>query len=136
MKKLLSEFKAFALKGNALDLAVGVIIGAAFQAIVNSLVNDMISPILGLFLKSDFSELSWSILGVDIRYGAFITAVINFIIMAFVIFMILKMMNNLTSKHKKEPEEAEVPTTKICPYCKKEISLDATRCPYCTSSLD
>lgn len=136
MKKLISEFKAFALKGNALDLAVGVIIGAAFQAIVNSLVNDIISPVLGLFLKSDFSELHWNVFNVDIRYGAFITAIINFVIMAFIIFMMLKIINGLTSRNKKESEVVETPTTKICPYCKKEISIEATRCPYCTSSLD
>ena len=85
MKKFLGEFKQFALKGNVMDLAVGVIIGAAFQAIVNSLVNDLISPIIGLFANTDFSALVFMIGDVEIRYGAFITAVINFVIMALVI---------------------------------------------------
>jgi large conductance mechanosensitive channel len=138
MKKFLAEFKEFALRGNALDLAVGIIIGAAFQAIVKSLVDDVISPFIGLFAKTDFSALLVTVNGVDIRYGAFITAVINFIIMALVIFLIVKMMNRLAKlgRHKKEEEAAPVPTTKTCPYCRTEISIEATRCPHCTSILE
>lgn len=136
MKKFLSEFKEFATKGNAFDLAVGVIIGAAFQAIVNSLVKDIISPVIGLFMRQDFSDLSITVLGTEIRYGSFITAVINFVIMAFVIFVIVKVLNKL-SRLKRQPEEEEIvePLTKQCPFCCEEISISATRCPHCTSEL-
>lgn len=134
MKNFLEEFKAFALRGNVMDLAVGVIIGGAFQSIVNSLVNDMISPLIGTFAKADFSSLSININGAVLNYGAFITAVINFIIMAFVIFTLVKILNRLSKPSKKE--EISTPTTKICPYCKSEIAIDATRCPHCTSELN
>lgn len=93
MKKLLQEFKEFALRGNVMDLAVGVIIGAAFQAIINSLVNDVISPLIGLFANTDLTYLSVMVGDVEIRYGAFLTAVINFIIMAVIIFLMVKGMN-------------------------------------------
>ena len=135
MKKFLEEFKEFALRGNVMDLAVGVIIGAAFQAIINSLVNDVISPLIGLVANTDLSYLAVTIEGVDIRYGAFLTAVINFIIMAFVIFIIVKAINTLAEKGKK-PEPKAAPTTKICPYCKSEIDIKATRCRYCTSEVE
>lgn len=137
MKGFLKEFKAFALKGNVLDLAVGVIIGAAFQAIVNSLVKDIISPLIGLFAKKDFSDLVLTIGEVPIRYGAFITAIINFIIMAFLIFVLVKLMNKL-SRLGEKPEKIkdETPTTKECPFCVSEISIKATRCPHCTSILE
>lgn len=134
MKKFLKEFKAFALKGNALDLAVGVIIGAAFQAIVTSLTKDIISPIIGLFANTDFSDLVIKISDVEIRYGAFITAVINFIIMALVIFVFIKVINR-TLKGKKEEPKPAVPTTKKCPYCLKEVDIKAVKCAYCTSDL-
>jgi large conductance mechanosensitive channel len=137
MKKFMQEFKAFALRGNVIDLAVGVIIGGAFQGIVKSLTGDILSPIIGLFAKTDFSTMAWTILGVEVRYGAFITAVINFLIMAFLIFLLVKGMNklaNLGHKRKEEAPPAE-PTTKICPYCLSEISIQASRCPHCTSIL-
>jgi len=136
MSKFLNEFKEFALRGNVLDLAVGVIIGGAFQGVVNSLVQDIISPIIGLFANQDFSNLVINIGDVQIKYGSFITAIINFIIMAFVIFLIVKSMNKLASlgKHKEVATEAE-PTTKVCPYCCSEIPISATRCPNCTSEL-
>ena len=134
MKKFLKEFKEFALRGNVMDLAVGVIIGGAFQAIVASLTGDVISPLIGLVAKTDFTDLVWRIRGVDIKYGAFVTALINFIIMAFVIFMFLKMINKLTSIRKVEEPKKE-PTTKKCPYCCSEIAIAATRCPNCTSIL-
>lgn len=134
MKKFLNEFKKFALRGNVMDLAVGVIIGGAFQAIVTSLTGDVISPLIGLFAKTDFTDMVWSIRGVDIKYGAFITALLNFIIMAFVIFLFLKGINRLTSLRKAEAPKAE-PTTKKCPYCCTEIAIAATRCPNCTSIL-
>lgn len=139
MKKFLEEFKTFALRGNVMDLAVGVIIGAAFQAIINSLVNDVISPIIGLFANTDLSYLAVTIRGVEIRYGSFLTAVINFLIMAVIIFFLVKAMNALANlgKHKEEEQPAPAaPATKKCPYCKSEIAIDATRCPHCTSELE
>lgn len=136
MSKFLNEFKEFALRGNVLDLAVGVIIGGAFQGVVNSLVQDVISPIIGLFANQDFSNLVLNIGDVELKYGSFITALINFIIMAFVIFLIVKSMNKLASIGKHEEVAAtEEPTTKVCPYCYSEISINATRCPNCTSEL-
>ena len=96
MKKFIQEFKEFALRGNVMDLAVGVIIGAAFQAIVKSLVNDIIMPVIGLFGKMDFKYLYFEIRGVKIGYGAFITEILNFIIMAFAIFLMIKGLNALT----------------------------------------
>lgn len=136
MKKFLAEFKTFALRGNVIDLAVGVIIGAAFQAIVKSLTNDILAPILGLVAKNDFSDLVLTVFGVQIRYGAFITAVINFVIMAFLIFLLVKGMNKLAGLGKKKEATEEVPTVKVCPYCCSEISVDAIRCPHCTSMLE
>jgi large conductance mechanosensitive channel len=133
MKKFFEEFKNFALRGNVMDMAVGVIIGAAFQAIVTSLTTDVISPIIGLFGKTDFTGWVLTIRGVDIRYGSFITAVINFIIMAFIIFLLVKGINKLLSIGKKD--EAPAPTTKECPYCCSKISIKATKCPNCTSDL-
>ena len=135
MKKFLAEFKEFALRGNVIDLAVGVIIGAAFQNIVTALTTNIISPLLGLFANTNFDNLSVKIMDVDLQYGAFITAVINFIIMAFILFLLIKAMNKLTSLGQKEEAE-EAPTTKTCPFCKSEISIDATKCPHCTSELD
>ena len=133
MKKFLEEFKAFALKGNVMDLAVGVIIGGAFQAIVTSLVGDIITPIIGIFASTDFSNLIATINGSEVKYGAFITAIINFIIMAFIIFCIVKGLNKLAERKKKE--EANEPTEKTCPFCQSTISIKATRCPHCTSAL-
>lgn len=138
MKKFLSEFKKFALRGNVIDLAVGVIIGGAFQAIVNSLVGDIISPLLGLIAKEDFSSWVLNIGGVEIKYGSFLTAIINFFLMAMVIFLFLRGLNKLLSLGKKleAPEAPKAPTTKVCPFCKSEIAIDATRCPHCTSVLE
>ena len=134
MKIFLEEFKAFALKGNVMDLAVGVIIGGAFQAIVTSLVGDIITPIIGIFASTDFSNLIATINGSEVKYGAFITAIINFIIMAFIIFCIVKGLNKLAERKKKE--EANEPTEKTCPFCQSTISIKATRCPHCTSALE
>lgn len=137
MKKFFEEFKAFALRGNVLDLAVGVIIGGAFQGIVKSLVNDIISPIIGLFAKEDFNNLVFTVHNVNIRYGAFITAVINFLIMAFMIFLLVKGMNKLSRiGHKKTEEKPQEPTTKQCPFCCSVIPKEAVRCPQCTSCLE
>lgn len=136
MKKFFNEFKQFALRGNVMDLAVGVIIGAAFQAIINSLVNDVISPLIGLVANTDLSYLVATVGDVEIRYGAFITAVINFLIMAVIIFLLVKGMNALANLGQKKEETPAAPTTKVCPYCKSEIAIDATRCPHCTSELE
>ena len=133
MKSLINEFKEFALKGNVMDMAVGIIIGAAFTAIVTSLVDDIISPLIGLFVKVDFNKLVANVAGVDIKYGAFIMAIINFLIVAWVLFLVIKSINKANSLKKKEEEEE--PTTKVCPFCKSEIAIDATRCPNCTSEL-
>lgn len=133
MKKFFSEFKTFVMRGNVLDLAVGVIIGAAFQAIVTSLTTDIISPILGIFGGMDFSEFAWEINGAKIAYGNFITAIINFLIMAFVIFLLVKFINKIMSIGKKP--EVKVDTTKKCPFCCSEIDIKATKCPHCTSDV-
>lgn len=134
MKKFINEFKTFIMRGNVLDLAVGVIIGAAFQAIVNSLTDDIISPLLGLFGGMNFDQYALTIGEVTLGYGKFITAIINFIIMAFVIFIIVKLVNKAMSIGKK-PVEPVSPTTKKCPYCFSEIDIKATKCPHCTSEI-
>ncbi len=134
MKKFLEEFKAFALKGNVMDLAVGVIIGAAFGAVVSSLTDNILSPVIGLFTGKNFDALQAEVFGVTIKYGAFITSVINFLIMALVVFLLVKGMNALASLGRKKAEEP-APATKQCPFCKTDIPVDATRCPACTSQL-
>lgn len=144
---MFKEFKKFAIKGNMIDLAVGMIIGSAFNKLVSSLVNDMIMPVLGLLTgKIDFAKLFIALdgntyetlaeaeeLGVAcFKYGAFIAGVIDFLIMAFVVFLFVKWMNKLRDMNE-EPEQPKAPTTKVCPFCKSEISIEATRCPHCTS---
>ena len=134
---MLKEFKEFALRGNVLDLAVGVIIGGAFQKLVTSLTTNLISPILGCFTEVDFSGWALKIGNLNLTYGAFITDVINFIIMAFIVFLIVKFMNKLSNLGKKEEPVVEAePTTKVCPHCYSEININATRCPCCTSELE
>jgi large conductance mechanosensitive channel len=148
------EFKEFALKGNAIDMAVGIIIGAAFGTIVKSLVSDIIMPPLGLLLGNiDFSQLFWILKAgtkaappyntiadaqaagaVTINYGLFINNVLSFLIVAFSIFLVIKALNNLKREQKEIP--AEAPTTKECPYCSSLISIKAKRCPMCTSQLE
>ncbi len=135
MSKFVQEFKTFALRGNVMDLAVGVLIGGAFQSLVSSLTDNIINPVLGLFGGVNFDEYALTIGGASIRYGAFITSIINFIIMALIVFLIVKAMNRLAQLGKKEDAPA-APTTKTCPFCRSEIALDATRCPHCTSSLE
>lgn len=134
MKSFLEEFKKFALRGNVMDMAVGIIIGAAFTAIVTSLVDDLLSPLLGLLVRVNFSDLKVSVLGATFAYGNFIMAVINFLLIAFVLFLIIRAMNRIASLGKKE--EVQQPVTKECPFCKSEIAIGATRCPNCTSILD
>ena len=177
LKKFFADFKAFALKGNVMDLAVAVIIGGAFQKIINSVVNDLIMPFIGVIFKADFTNLFVPLSnkavevspavpavmsGSDVivsatdavmlapkdmtaaqiaeynipafKYGQFITEVLNFIIMAFVIFLLVKGIAKLSDLRKKE-EEPAAPTTKKCPFCKSEINIEATRCPHCTSEI-
>lgn len=127
IKKFLEEFKAFALKGNMMDLAVGMIIGGAFSGLVQSLVDTIITPILEAATKLDPTKLE------NINIGAFIGGVINFIIMAFVLFLIMKAINRLEHLRKEEPA---APTEKQCPYCKTMIHIDAVKCPNCTSDIE
>ena len=124
MKKFIEEFKAFALRGNVMDMAIGVIIGGAFTSIVTSLTENLINPILGLFGGTDLSGFVLNLGGVELRYGAFITSIINFLIMAFVLFCLLKAVNKLTALGKK-PEAPAEPTTKVCPFCCSEIPIKA-----------
>ncbi len=135
MKKFLKEFKAFAMRGNVIDLAVGVIIGGAFQKIVSSLVGDVMTPLLGLFGSKDLSALVIKIGEAELKYGAFLTAVIDFIFMAFIIFLLVKAINKVMSIGAK-PQEEPAPSTKQCPYCYSEIAIEATRCAHCTSQLE
>jgi len=142
---MFKEFKAFIMRGNVLDLAVAVIIGAAFGKIVSSLVNDVLMPPLGLLLgKMDFSSLFINLSGKDysslasakaagaatINYGLFLNAVIDFLIVAFVIFLVIRAANRL-----QRPKPAPAPAAKECPYCFSNIPIKATRCPACTSEL-
>ncbi len=148
---MLKEFKEFAMRGNVMDMAVGIIIGAAFSPIVGSLVGDVIMPPIGLLLGNvDFSNLfmvlkDGAIAGpyvstaaakaagaVSINYGTFINTIINFVIVAFAIFMLIRVMNRL---RREQPAPAAAPTTKECPRCFSAISLKATRCPHCTTEL-
>ena len=132
---MLKEFKKFISRGNVLDMAVGIIIGAAFGKIVDSMVKDIMMPPIGLLLgKVDFSDLKWKIADdVSINYGVFLNNVISFIIVAFAVFVLIKAVNKLQEKMIKEEEAA--PTTKKCPYCCEEIPLAAVKCPHCTSDL-
>lgn len=132
MKKFIEEFKAFALRGNVMDMAIGVIIGGAFTSIVTSLTENLINPILGLFGGTDLSGFVLNLGGVELRYGAFITSIINFLIMAFVLFCLLKAVNKLTALVKK-PEAPAEPTTKVCPFCCIEIPIKAVKCAHCGS---
>ncbi len=135
MKKFFKEFKEFALKGNVIDLAIGMIIGAAFTAIVTSLVNDVIMPLLSLITGGylDFSHLEVNINEVTINFGTLLTATVTFICIALVLFLMIKLIKKVQNIRKKEEEAA--PTTKKCPFCQSEIPIDATRCPHCTSQL-
>lgn len=150
-KGFFAEFKKFILRGNVIDLAVGVIIGGAFQAIVNSLVADVIMPVISLITKGiDFTDKFIALDGAEyatlkdaqdagaavLTYGNFISAVLNFLIMAFVIFCFIKLINIVTEKaSKKEEPKEEAPTTKKCPYCCSEIAIEAVKCPNCTSDV-
>lgn len=140
-KGFIEEFKKFIMRGNVMDMAVGVIVGGAFTSIVTSLNQDILTPILGIFGGTDFSNLKLTLGSGEaapvLCYGNFITAVINFLITAFVIFVLVKGINAIGDRLKKKEEEAPAaPTTKTCPFCKSEISIEATRCPHCTSMLE
>ena len=127
---MLKEFREFALRGNVIDLAVAVIIGGAFGKIITSLVDDILMPLIGLALGGvNFSELAFTFGGAAIRWGAFVQSIVDFLIIAFVIFLLVRAMNRL------KREEPTTPTTKECPYCASTIPLKAVRCPNCTSQL-
>lgn len=156
MKKLLKDFRDFISRGNMIDLAVGIIIGAAFSSVVNSIVNNLIMPPLGLlFGNTDFSDLfvvlkkgteelppsatlkmASEIGAVTLNYGQFITDLISFLLLALGVFFIVKAFQTLQNNIKKPEDEKKESTEKTCPYCKESISINASRCPYCTSHLD
>lgn len=135
MKKFLQEFKEFALQGNVMSMAVGVIVGAAFKDLVTSFTDNVITPIINCIGGAEIQGRIHLLGDQYINYGAFITAVINFLIMAFIIFLMVKGMNNLANMGKKKEEAVEEATTKECPYCKSEIHKDATKCPHCASEV-
>lgn len=156
MKNFINEFKKFAMRGNVIDMAVGIIIGAAFGKIVDSLVKDVIMPPIGLLLgKVDFSNLFITLKegavaapyasldaaqkagAVTLNIGLFVNALISFMIVAFAVFILIKAINELQAKmdKKEAAEEAAHPTTKTCPYCCSEININAVKCPNCTSDL-
>lgn len=129
---VIKEFKKFISRGNVIDLAVGIIIGSAFTAIVTSLVNDILTPLLGIILGGiNFAALSVNVFDSTILYGAFIQAIINFLLVAISVFFLVKGIN----RFRKKEEVPVVVTTKKCPYCFSEIAKDATRCAHCTSEL-
>ena len=128
---MLKEFKDFVMRGNVLDLAVAVIIGGAFGKIVSSLVNDILMPLIGLIIGGiDFSALAFTVGNAKVTYGVFINNVIDFIIVAFVIFLLVR-----TANKTKKPAPVAAPTTKECPHCFSTVNIKATRCPNCTSEL-
>jgi large conductance mechanosensitive channel len=149
---MLKEFKEFIMRGNVMDMAVGIIIGAAFSAIVNSLVKDIITPVIGLIFKADFTNMfvvlrdgsadpenntlaaAQAVGAVTLNYGNFLNYVITFLIVAFVIFMLIRAINRMRRAAEK-PKEAAAVTTRECPFCLSAIPIKATRCPHCTSEL-
>ena len=156
MKKLLTDFREFVARGDVMDLAIGIIIGSAFSAIVNSVVNNLLMPPFGLLIGNvNFQDLfivlkqgqsplpagatlqmAQDVGAVTFNYGQFLTDVISFLILAFAIFLIVKGLQSLKDKVAKPEEETDEPTEKDCPFCKKSINIEATRCPYCTSQLE
>ncbi|MBR2101055.1 MAG: large conductance mechanosensitive channel protein MscL [Eubacterium sp.] len=136
MKKLFKEFKEFINKGSVLDLAVGVIIGGAFSGIVNALIDNIINPLIACIGGTDIGFAFEIIKGNEatkVNLGAFISAIINFLIISLVIFLIVKSANKAKALAAKKEEVEEAPTTKVCPFCKSEIAIDATKCPHCTA---
>jgi len=156
MKKIFAEFRDFITRGNVVDLAVGIIIGAAFSAVVNSIVNNLLMPPLGFLIgEVDFQDLfivlkqgesplpssatlqmAKDVGAVTLNYGLFLTDLISFLLLALGVFLIVKGMNTIEKKVKKPAEEEAAPTEKECPFCQKSIPVKATRCPYCTSHLE
>lgn len=149
--KIVQEFKDFINRGNVVDMAVGVMIGAAFKSIVDSVVNDLISPVIGLVFREDFNNLVIELAKkevldpntnemveqvVTLNYGAFIMAIVNFFIIAVILFAMVKLINSVRNFGKKSEPVVEEPTTKLCPFCKSEISIEAVRCPHCTSEIN
>lgn len=138
---LIKEFKSFAMRGNVVDMAVGIIIGGAFGKIVSSMVKDIILPPIGILMGNvDFSQLAFILKektaeaeAVTINYGLFINSVLDFVILAFCIFMVIKGMNSMKAKEVETPKE---PTTKDCPKCLSQVPIKATRCAHCTSELE
>lgn len=138
MRAFMNEFKAFALQGNVVSMAVGIIIGGAFQSIITSLIDNIINPIIGCFSYGGISGLSVTIWKAELYIGTFVMDVVNFLVMALVVFLIVKAMNTAMAKARAlgpKAETPEAPATKICPFCQSEISKIATRCPHCTSML-
>ncbi len=134
MKKFFQEFKEFALKGNVLDMAIGVIIGGAFSGLATSLTDCFINPLIGCIGGAEVQGKIHLLGDQYIDYGSFITAVINFIIMAFIIFLLMKGIKKLLSLGKKD--EVAAPLTRKCPYCYGDIDVKATKCMYCTSDVE
>jgi large conductance mechanosensitive channel protein len=134
MKGFAEEFKEFIAKGNVMDMAVGVIIGGAFGKIVSSLVENILMPLIGILIGGvNFSDLSVKVGTAEVKYGIFLQSVFDFLIIALVIFIMVKQITKVTNMFKEE--ETEEPTEKTCPFCKSKIAIDATRCPHCTSEL-
>ena len=130
MKKFFNEFKEFISRGNVMNLAIGVIIGASFQAVVTSLTENIIAPIIGIFAGQNFDNLVLQMGDLEFKYGAFLTTLIDFLITAFVVFLMVKAMNNF------KKAEPEAKPARKCPFCFSEINDEATRCHACTSQLD
>ena len=135
MKKFITEFKEFISKGNVLDMAIGVIVGGAFSSIVNSLIDNLINPLIGLIGPAEIG-LAVKVKGQTFDFGAFISAILNFLIIAFITFLIVKSANKMRETFTKKEKKVEEATTKICPYCKSEIDINATKCPHCTADLE
>lgn len=135
MKNFMEEFKEFIARGNVMDMAVGVIIGGAFGKIVSSLVENILMPLIGILIGGvSFEDLAVTVGTAEVKYGIFLQNVFDFLIIALVIFIMIKQISKVTDKFKKE-EAAPDPTEKVCPFCKSTIAVDATRCPHCTSEL-
>jgi large conductance mechanosensitive channel len=129
---MLQEFKAFAFKGNLIDLAIAFVLGVAFSAVVTSVVEDLIMPIIGAIVSDQsFANLTWNVGGAELRYGNFITVLLYFLLVAWILFLIIRAVNRL----QRPAAEAPAPNTKECPYCLSAIPLLATRCPHCTSEV-
>lgn len=130
---MIKEFKEFIQRGNVLDMAIGIVIGSAFSAVVNSVVEGLLMPIIGFLTAGiDFSKFSVKVGDVELLIGSILNAVISFLVIAFFMFLVVKSFNKMRSTQ----EDQEEVTTKTCPYCKSEIPIEATRCPHCTSKLE